>query len=487
MNAQSPNETSQIKVLLIEDSEADALWLRELVSDVKGAPFSLECVDQLSKGLARLDAGGIDVVLLDLGLPDSYGIETFARAYARVPQVPIIVLSSLENDELALRAVQEGAQDYLVKNRMNSQALARVLRYAIERQHLQAEAMRYADALQASQAQLRRIIEESASGILIIDQEAIIRFANPAAATLFGRGAGELTGLPFGFPVVSGETAEIDILSRSHATCMVEMHVTSTEWDGQPAYLVTLYDITARKRAEEDGKKLLQMKDDFVASVSHELRTPLFTIQGLVDLLRSDKVPDPKIRQEFLDLTAKEIKRLSDLVNDLLDMSRLEAGQLPLDFTNVEIGLLIADAVTAVETLATLRDIQLRYVCPASRWVVRADQARLRQVLVNLISNAIKFSKTGQPVLITAQQREHQVRVEIIDQGWGIAPDDIPRLFGKFYRASSTVRQAVGGTGLGLYISKGIMDAHGGYLGVESELGHGSTFCFALPLVEESE
>ena len=248
MRAQPSIKTPQRKVLLIEDNEDDALLLREALNDVSGALFNLEWVNRLSTGLARLAGGGIDVVLLDLGLPDSQGFKTFARTHASAPQVPIIVLSGLDDETLAITAVREGAQDYLVKGQVDGNLLARALRYAVERQHLRVELTHYVEALQDSQARFRRIIDESVDGILIIDQEGIIRFANPAAEALFGRSAEELLGQPFGFSVTEDQATELDIVTGDQKRLVADMHLTTTEWEGQSARLASLHDITRRKQ-----------------------------------------------------------------------------------------------------------------------------------------------------------------------------------------------------------------------------------------------
>ena len=239
-----------MRVLLIEDNEDDVLIIRETLAEVRSASFDLECAGRLSTGLERLAAGGIDVVLLDLGLPDSQGLETLGRVHAQAPEAPIVVLTGLKDETLAVKAVQEGAQDYLVKGLVDGKLLARALRYAIERQRLL-----------ASEVRLRMIIEENADAMIIVDRNGIARFANPAAEALLGRRGEDLLGEPFGFPVVAGETRELTILRSGGDTAIAEMRVVETIWEGERAYLASLRNITELVRLREELRAMSLLDD----------------------------------------------------------------------------------------------------------------------------------------------------------------------------------------------------------------------------------
>jgi len=240
-----------IKVLLIEDNPGDAGLIRKLLAEVGGATFNLEYTDRLSTGLERLAAGGTNVVLLDLGLPDSQGLGTLARVRAQAADVPVVVLTAVDDRTFAMKAVQAGAQDYLVKGQVEGSSLARTLFYAIERFGMQRELERYAQGLQSAEARLRKIIQKDADGIVVVDRGGIIHFVNPAAESLFGYKAEELLGELFGFPLVAGEATELNIVRRGGETAIAEMRVVETEWEGKTAYLTSLHNITKRQRAEE--------------------------------------------------------------------------------------------------------------------------------------------------------------------------------------------------------------------------------------------
>ncbi|MCK4849804.1 MAG: PAS domain S-box protein [Phycisphaerae bacterium] len=335
--------------------------------------------------------------------------------------------------------------------------------------------------LEESEARFREIIEKSADGIVIVDQEEKVRFVNPAAEQLFGREADELEGKPLGFPVGAGAPAEIDIAGPDGTKVVAELQVTQMEWWGEAAQLISLHDITDRKLAEEAELQVMEMKDELIASVSHELRTPLFSIRGFLELLRDGKVKDPETQQEFLTRASQDANRLTLLVNDLLDVSRLEAGRLELELEDVELGTLIRETLESLRHQAQQKSIPLTYSGSETPLGIKADRHRLQQVLTNLVTNAIKFSEAGCPVRITSDLLDDLVTVKVIDQGTGVPAEDIPHLFDMFYQANGSHKRAGGGAGLGLHIAKRIVDSHGGQIGVESELGMGSTFFFVLP------
>jgi len=255
-----------IKVLLIEDNPGDAGLIRKLLAEVGGATFNLEYADRLSTGLERLAAGGTNVVLLDLGLPDSQGLGTLARVRAQAADVPVVVLTAVDDRTFAMKAVQAGAQDYLVKGQVEGSSLARTLFYAIERFGMQRELERYAQGLQSAEARLRKIIQKDADGIVVVDRGGIIHFVNPAAESLFGYKAEELLGELFGFPLVAGEATELNIVRRGGETAIAEMRVVETEWEGKTAYLTSLHNITKRQRV---GEALLESEERFRSIVEN--------------------------------------------------------------------------------------------------------------------------------------------------------------------------------------------------------------------------
>jgi signal transduction histidine kinase len=226
--------------------------------------------------------------------------------------------------------------------------------------------------------------------------------------------------------------------------------------------------------------ELDRLKDEFVALVSHELRTPLTSIRGYLDLLADAPDTPPERQRAFLEIVDRNADRLLGLVDDLLFITRVEAGKLVLDLDDVELATVVRECATAAQPLAAERNIALEVVEYASP-VVRAERSRLAQVLDNLISNALKFTPPGGRVELRIDGDDGTARLEVTDTGIGIGQSDLPHMFSPFFRAASANSASIPGTGLGLAITKGIVETHGGEITVRSEEGRGTTFRVELP------
>jgi signal transduction histidine kinase len=239
---------------------------------------------------------------------------------------------------------------------------------------------------------------------------------------------------------------------------------------------------TAQRLLTEQNERLREadrLKDEFVALISHDLRTPLTSITGYVELALEEELSDDV--RGFLQVVERNSERLLVLVNDLLFVARLQAGELTLEPDDLDVAEVVRDAVRAFEPRAAAKLITLNCVLDAVP-AVHADRGRVQQVLDNLVSNALKFTPEGGAVHVSLAERDGFVRLEVTDSGIGISPDDQRRLFQRFFRAESAVARQLPGTGLGLYISRVITEAHHGSLSVRSELGRGSTFRLELPV-----
>lgn len=231
-------------------------------------------------------------------------------------------------------------------------------------------------------------------------------------------------------------------------------------------------------------RELDRMKSDFISIVSHELRTPLFYIKGFIELLLQGKAEDPKVRTEFLHIIRDQTDHLSKLVEDILDTSKMEQGSLVLKRERVPVEDLIRQAVADAEGMAANAGVELRVEVAEPLPEVIGDFVRLKQVMTNLIGNAIKFSKSGSVATIRGLRKPGEVWVQVQDQGAGIPAHSLPHVFDKFFQAESSQTRSTGGVGLGLYIARQIVENLGGRIWAESEPGRGSTFTFALPVQE---
>jgi signal transduction histidine kinase len=224
--------------------------------------------------------------------------------------------------------------------------------------------------------------------------------------------------------------------------------------------------------------ELDRLKDEFVSSVSHELRTPLTSISGYVELLKEDESDDE--RRNYLSIVERNSERLLGLVSDLLFTARLQDGRLQLEREEVDMRALVREAVESARPRADAASVDLQ-VEAVSVPVALGERVRLAQLLDNLISNGVKFTPPGGHVRVSLGADAGMIRLEVSDSGIGIAEAERERLFERFFRSQSALERQIQGTGLGLYISKAIVEAHGGRIGVSSEEGKGTTFVVELP------
>jgi len=232
----------------------------------------------------------------------------------------------------------------------------------------------------------------------------------------------------------------------------------------------------------ERTKELDRMKSEFVAVVSHEVRTPLTSIKGSLELLGDERfhvLPPPQ--KELLSICQANTERLISLINDILDFSKLESSKLSLNFETFDVGRVVPEAVDHIRNLAAMRGITIDVHIEGTAGAIEADPMRVAQVITNLLGNAIKFSPEKGKIEVWARGTDEEVTVDIKDFGKGISQRDLSRLFQRFAQLDSSTTRKAGGTGLGLVISKGIVEQHGGRIWVESTMGMGSTFSFSLP------
>lgn len=237
-------------------------------------------------------------------------------------------------------------------------------------------------------------------------------------------------------------------------------------------------------RHNEHLRELDRLKDDFVAVVSHELRTPVSAIHGYVELLLDDEAGAlGDTQQQFVRIIGRNSERLLGLVEEMLLLAEAEAGGLSLERHRVDLGSIVSEAVESLQPAATAAQVSLR-LADARGALVDGDPRRLGQIADNLISNAIKYTPARGDVLARAERRDGEVILEVTDTGIGIAADELPRLFSRFYRTSAAQDAAIPGTGLGLAITRALVTSHRGVIEVDSQPGAGSTFRVRLPAAD---
>jgi two-component system, sensor histidine kinase and response regulator len=410
-------QTDSVRVLLVEDNPGDARFLIEEVRDLQGVgEFDILQVPTLAAGLTCLAQGGVDVVLLDLGLPDSYGMGTVSAVSSRAPDVPIVVLTGVDDEQQAVEALQCGAQEYLVKGEARGRLVGRSIRHAIERKQAERVLREAHDELEA------RVQERTAE-------------LSAANAALLGE-------------VAERQRAEDEIkrLNRDLERGMAELKAANAELE------------------------------DYSHGIAHDLRAPLRAIDGFSQILLDDFAAQltPEA-QRYLGLTRASAQQMGRLIDDLLTFARL--GRQPLRREHVLLDDLVRQVIEGVAVDRQERAVEIR---SEALGTCEADPVQLRQVFANLLSNALKFTRDCHPAVIEISSRQQAgERVYFVrDNGVGFDMRYAGKLFGIFQRLHRSDQYE--GTGVGLANVKRIIIRHGGRVWAEAEPNRGATFYFTL-------
>jgi signal transduction histidine kinase len=433
------------KILLIEDNPGDARLIKEFLSETNGAAFELDSVDRLSEGLVRLD--GKDAVLLDLALPDSTGIDTFRKLHSEAPFLPIIVLTGNEDDALAFKAVQEGAQDFLIKGQANSQLLARSMRYAIERKRIDS-------ALKAEILKHEQLEEE-----LHLAKEEL-----------------EVANEELRLELDHHQRLEIAL---SHAK--EELEVANEELQVELEHHRKLEaELVAAKDAAEDAA---EAKAAFLANMSHELRTPMNSVMGYTSILLEEDISEDL--KDYVEGIRSGGESLLSLINNILDFSRAEKRKVELERQPIRLKGCIHESLEMVAVQAKEKGLSLSYAIGyRTPDTILGDHGRLRQILVNLLSNAVKFTDAGDVTVSVSSEviegKCHQILFAVKDTGIGIPKNKMDELFQPFGQVERIISRKRDGVGLGLAISSKLVELMGGRIWAESVPGSGTIFRFTI-------
>jgi PAS domain S-box-containing protein len=373
-----------------------------------------------------------------------------------------------------------------------------------------------------SERKYREVIEHAPDAILEIDAKGLIVIANQTAERFFGYTREDLLGAPIemlipeahnGYrasrraafveagqvrPVEQG--LELNARRKDGTEFPIEISLSPIFLDNSVQIVAVIRDVTQRRRTEQqmralqegylteisarrvEAERLNRLKSEFLASVSHELRTPLHTIIGFTDLLREDPQHTLSVRQyRFVENIQRDSEHLLELINDVLDLSRIEAGGLTVQPEQLSLAKVFAQTVDGLRISWESKGLRVSFSCEPDLQLL-ADPTRLRQILSNLISNAIKFTNCGGAISIKGEQEQSFARISVQDTGIGIPAEELSNIFGKFYQVGVTTGGVREGTGLGLAICKELVAMHRGEITVSSQVGCGSTFSFTIPL-----
>jgi PAS domain S-box-containing protein len=495
------------RLLLVEDNPGDARLLREMFKEQGSHDTEVTHVESLAEAEKHLAAREFDIILLDLGLPDAEGLGAVRRARAAAPRVPLVVLTGLDDESLAVQALQEGAQDYLVKGQIESRGLLRALRYAIERKNME-------EALFVEKERLRlqsAALEATADGVMITERDGSITWVNPAFSRITGFSAEEATGRKpsilrsgkhddllygelwktiLGGQVWDGELTNMRKDGQLYLEAQTITPVRNTR--GEISHFVSVKrDVSQRRRFEEELRQSQKMEavGRLAGGVAHDFNNILGVIMGYGEIVKR-RMPAADPLQGKVAEILKAAASAADLTRQLLAFSRKQILQPRV----LDLNLVVADMDKMLRRLIG-EDIELKTSLREPLGSVRADPGQIEQVLMNLVVNARDaMPGTGSLLIETAAveldasslalhpgaRPGPHVMLAVSDTGEGMDKETVSRIFEPFF----TTKALGKGTGLGLSTVYGIVQQSGGLIDVYSEKGLGTTFKVYLPRIE---
>jgi PAS domain S-box-containing protein len=492
-------DNEAVQVLVIDDE----LGIREGSERIlQRMGYAVRTAARGDEGLRSLEAGGIAIVLLDLKMPGMDGMEVMRRIQQQDPQILVIVITGFATVETAIEAMKQGAYDFIPKP-FEPDQLRIVVNRAREKILLQRETAKLerdrrrtlAD-LDMEKSRTRTIIESLPNGVLVTNTEGRVVLTNPAFCRQIGLDPGTCPGAFFRDYIADEGLARLvhdisrgkyvdfeDIPSYEFALAEDKYLIAK----GRPVLgermeclgaVVTLEDITAMKVLD-------RLKTEFVAKVSHELRSPLSTIHEQLAMVLKEIAQEEreKIDPHLLSRAKEKTQGLISTIGDLLDLSRIETGSVCEEPREFRLEELLASIVDFLRAQATARRQTITLRLPAEPLpTFTADPLALESIFGNLITNAINYTQEGGSIEVLVAPAGDNVRVDVKDNGFGIDPKYLGKIFERFYRVKNDRTRLITGTGLGLPIVKGLVDSLRGSIAVESEPNKGSTFSVLLPL-----
>jgi signal transduction histidine kinase len=433
-----------VTLLLIEDNPHDAELLKWALQDTDRLCFNVHWTTTIEAALERVVSMPVDLVLLDLNLPDSDGMKTLLKVKSAAPDLPVIVLTALTDESLALEAVKMGADDFLMKGKVSTDGILRCVRYSVERRRFQTRLRETEERAKKRSAEVRKtetnleaVLSSTDQGLQQLDPMSKVALMNQAVEALLGYTSNKAI----------------------------------RQW--------------LRDLAQGIARDLLMMqqREEFMASLAHDLKTPLVGADRALALLWEGSIGDLSEAQvELVGKVRQSNKALLQMIQNLLDVYRWESGAQTLHMEHVDISTLIKSCVDEIRIIADAKRVWLvAEDIPREPHSVHIDPLAIRRVLINLLSNAVKFTADGGTVELEVGFDADNLSIAVRDTGIGIAAADQAKLFRRFVQAENLSRERGVGSGLGLHLCRQIIEAHGGTITLESEVGKGSVFTIMLP------
>ncbi|MFY9153277.1 MAG: ATP-binding protein [Prolixibacteraceae bacterium] len=484
-------QKNEIKLLIIEDDPDDLLLLKDKLEGSASIKFILHTAKNLSEGIELSSVEKPDLILLDLGLVGSRGLETFSQFLNFGLNIPVVVLTGLTDEESALSAIQMGAEDYLVKSDLNGNLLQKTILYSIERFSLRQDLVEQHQELVKIEQQTENIINNTISGLTIINPEGRIVFVNPAAEKIFEKTKEELINFEIGYPVDTERTVTIQVLSKNRQVKTVELKTSSTQWYGEECKLISMNDISERQKYQEEVEKINaklveanQSKDRFLSIIGHDLKSPFSALLGYFAIFidDSDSFSKAELKEIYIELH-DSLNNLYKLITNLLDWSMVQSGKMKFDTQELWVSDLIAKTVHSFKLAAANKKITIKTELDHDNDTVYADPHASSTVIRNLISNALKFTNENGEIVVSTIAEKDFLRILIRDNGIGMAKSNLDNLFKIDIKISTTGTSGEKGTGLGLVLCKELVEKSGGSLQVKSVVNEGTEISFTLPRV----
>ena len=490
-----------VKIMVVED---DDILLRLLLKKIGGMGFDTRGVSSGAEAIKQIAVDPPDLLLVDYYLSDMTGEELIQTLADLNQRLPFIVITGQGDERVAVSMMKLGARDYLVKDTTFLDQLPRTLKSAMSQLENEKKLAKMEEALRQSESTRNAMLSAIPDMMVQIREDGTCLEFIPGLNSVLhddSRMSLDITLIDLMLSEVAGNhmnCVQQALLTGEIQVAQYQLEVNGKSRDYEARYaasgpnevLAMVRDITEQKQAEEmqleirESEELSNLKTNILSTVSHELRTPLAVIKGYSTMLveYAGRL-ETEEQRDYLDTIDKAADRLTELVGHLLDISRLDAGLLRLFKKPISIGEIAEEAVAQAWVKVPSHRIVLSQ--PASDMMLNVDGGRIRQVIDNIIDNAIKYSGEGTTVTVAVEEMQTGLRVSVADEGIGIPSEDLVRVFDRMYRIEQRLAEDPSGLGLGLALCKALVEAHGGQIWVESTAGQGSTFYFTLPLIAE--
>jgi two-component system phosphate regulon sensor histidine kinase PhoR len=504
-------EQKRHKILMVEDDRLDQMAFKRMVKE-ENLPYDYTIAGSVGQAKQILTNEKFDLVFVDYLLGDGTAFDVLES----IVDTPAVFATGTGSEELAVKAMKSGTSDYLIKDpsRNYLKVLPEIIKNAIRHKKAEDELKKYHEKLvELVKERTEQLAEEKellavtlssmGDAVVAVDVENCIMLFNKAAEQLTGwrfeevqgrsvdetiRIINQQTTQPAESPIdkvlksrkIESGTEHDLLISRFGKECPVSATAAPIRRnDGTMTGIVMVFRDVSQQR------EIDRMKSDFISSVSHELRTPLTSIKAYAETMLYDQNMPEETRKEFLQIINEESDRLTSLINGILEISRIESGTIEIVRKPVNITVVISRAVADLEHLACKRSIRLQTDIQDNLPGILGDENKIHSMVSNLINNAIKFTPDNGLITVSAKLINTELVIKVADNGMGIPKEDLPKIFGRFYRVHRPGKQ-IQGTGLGLAIVKEIILRHDGRIDVESEVDKGSTFTVYLPITGQT-